>query len=155
NFDGDIPPIFYRQSVVTGFTTVPRVVGFTQQVVGFTQQVTVIPGANGAPPRQVVSNIPITVNTPVVVQDRVALRQTVRLPLAGRYNGVSVVDNGNVLPVDQAYFGYNFYSNAGAALNPLVGGSDLQRQTAGVEQRLLGGDAPVGIAEAVVERTSA
>lgn len=132
-----IRSIFYRQAVVTGFTTVPRVVGFTQQV-------TVIPGVSGAPGRQVVSNVPITINTPVVVQDREPVRETVRLPPDGRYTGVSVVDNGNVLPVDQVYAGYNFYSNAGAALNPLVGGSDLQRRTAGFEKRLLDGNASIG-----------
>jgi len=127
NFDGDPAPIFYKQTIVSGFTTVPRVVGFSQQVTGFTQQVTV--GPNGT----VVTNVPIITNVPITVQDRVPVQQTVKLPLAGRYSGVSVVEWGNPLPRDQVYFGYNFYSNAGGALNPGVGGSDLQRQTAGFE----------------------
>ena len=86
--------------------------------------------------RQTITNTPVITNVPIVVQDRVAVQQSVRLPLAGRYSGVSVVEWGNPLPRDQVYFGYNFYSNAGGALNPGVGGSDLQRQTAGFETQV-------------------
>ncbi|MDB5311703.1 MAG: hypothetical protein JWO38_5905 [Gemmataceae bacterium] len=150
NFAGDFPGIFFNRTVVTGFTTVPTVLGVSQQVVGFTQQVTTVPGpigATGQPgaPTTVITNVPVVVNTPVVGQTRVPVQQVVRIPLAGRYNGVSVVENGNPRPIDQAYVGYNFYSNVGAALNPATGGSDLQRQTAGFEKTVLGGDASVGI----------
>jgi hypothetical protein len=136
NFAGDFPGIFYSRTIVTGFTTVPTLVGTSPQVVGFTQQVTTTPGANGVP-TTVVTNVPVVVNTPVVGQTRVPVQQVVRVPLAGRYNGVSVVENGNPRPIDQAYIGYNFYSNVGASLNPATGGSDLQRQTAGFETRVL------------------
>lgn len=139
NYIGDPSPIFYKQTIVSGYTTVPRVVGFTQQVTGFTQQVVVVGNTT------TINNIPIFSNVPVVVQDRVATTQTVRLPLAGRYNGVSVVEWGNPLPRDEVFVGYNFYSNAGGALNPPgVGGSDLQRQTAGFETLVMD-DASIGI----------
>lgn len=140
NFDGDFPGLFYSRSVVTGFTTVPRVAGFTPRVTGNTTVVTV--GPNG---QRVVTQVPVVVNDPVIVQDRVAVRQTVRVPLAGRYNGVSVVENGNPLPVDQAFVGYNFYSNAGGGLNPGLGGSDVQRQLAGFESSLPGGNTSIGL----------
>ncbi len=131
NFDGDPSPIYYRQTIVTSFQNVPRVTGFTQQITGFTQQVTI--GQGG---QQIITNVPIFANVPTVVIDRIPVKSVVRLPLAGRYNGVSVVEWGNPIPRDYVYVGYNFYSNAGAALNPSVGGSDLQRQTAGFEKVL-------------------
>ena len=140
NFDGDPSPIFYKQNIVTGFTNVPRVVGFSQQVTGFTQQVVVDPNTG----TRTITNVPIFSRVPIVVQDRVAVQQTVKLPLAGRYSGVSVVEWGNPLPRDQVYFGYNFYSNAGGALNPGIGGSDLQRQTAGFETTVFG-NASIGL----------
>jgi hypothetical protein len=129
NFDGDPSPIYYRQTIVTAYTTVPRVV-FTQQITGFTQTVT------EGPQGPVITRTPIYANVPSTVQDRVAVTQTVRLPVAGRYNGVSVVEWGNPIPRDHVYFGYNYYQNAGGALNPGVGGSDLQRQTAGFEKTI-------------------
>jgi hypothetical protein len=147
NFDGDFPGLIYTQNVVTGFNTVPRVVGTAPQVTGFTQQVTVTPG--GA---RTVTSVPVVVNAPVIVQDRVPVVQTVRVPLATRYNGVSVVEFGNPITVDQAYLGYNFYSNVGQRLNPGVGGSDVYRQTAGFEHRILGGDASVGIRVPLVQQ---
>src|SRR6266545_2142755 len=73
NFDGDPSPIFYRQTIITGFTNVPRVVGFSQQVTGFTQQVSV--GPNGT----VITNTPVISNVPIVVQDRVPIQQVVKL----------------------------------------------------------------------------
>jgi hypothetical protein len=140
NFDGDPSPIYYKQSITTGFVNVPRFAGFQQQVTGFTQQATVDPLGN-----TVIRNVPILSNVPVIVQDRVPVTTTVKLPLAGRYSGVSVVEWGNPLPRDQVYFGYNFYSNAGASLNPGVGGSDLQRQTAGFEKTLFDTNASIGL----------
>ena len=35
NFDGDFGGVFYTRRIITGFTVVPRVVGFNQRVVGF------------------------------------------------------------------------------------------------------------------------
>lgn len=141
NFEGDPSPIYYRQTIVSGYTLAPpRIAGYSQQITGFTQQVVV--GPNGS---TTIRNVPIYSNVPIVVQDRIPTRQTVQIPLAGRYNGVSVVEWGNPIPRDQVFFGYNFYSNAGGALNPAgVGGSDLQRQTAGFEKAFLGGDASIG-----------
>ena len=140
NFDGDLGPIYYRQLVISGFTNVPRVVGFSQQVTGFTQQVT-LNNTTGIP---TITNVPVIANVPIVVQDRVPIQQVVKLPFAARYNGVSVVEWGNPIPRDQVYLGYNFYSNAGASLNPTAGGSDIQRQTAGFEKTVFG-NASIGI----------
>ena len=139
NFDGDPSPIYYKQTIVTTFQSQPRVVGFSQQVTGFTTTVTTDGQGN-----QVITRNPIIANVPITVTDRVAVSQTVKLPLAGRYNGVSVVEWGNPIPRDHVYFGYNFYSNAGGALNPGVGGSDLQRQTAGFEKTIFD-NASIGI----------
>lgn len=131
NFDGDPSPIFYRQTIVTSFQTQTRVVGFSQQVTGFTQTITTDNLGN-----QIITRNPIISNVPITVQERVPVTQSVRLPLGSRYNGVSVVEWGNPIPRDQAYLGYNFYSNAGGALNPGNAGSDLQRQTAGFEKTI-------------------
>jgi hypothetical protein len=138
NFDGDMMPIYYKHSITT-LMSQSQVTGFTQQVTGFTQQVTV--GPNGA---RTITNVPVFSNVPVVSQVQVPVQTTVRLPIAGRYNGVSVVDWGNPIPRNQAYFGYNSYSNVGASLNPGLGGSDLQRQTAGLETTIFN-NASVGI----------
>jgi hypothetical protein len=139
NFDGDPSPIYYKQTIVTSFQTQNRVVGFSQQVTGFTQTITTDGQGN-----QVIVRNPIITNVPITVQERVPVTQTVRLPIAGRYNGVSVVEWGNPIPRDHAYFGYNYYSNVGGALNPGGVGSDMQRQTAGFEKTIFD-NASIGI----------
>jgi hypothetical protein len=138
NFDGDMSPIYYKQNITT-FSTISKVVGFSQQITGFTQQVTI--GANGTP---TVTNVPIFSRVPVTAQVPVATQHTVEVPLAGRYNGVSVVDWNSPTPRDQVFLGYNFYSNVGASLNPGLGGSDLYRQMGGFE-KVLGTNGSIGI----------
>ena len=140
NFDGDFIGVFYTRTITTGFTTATRVVGFTQQVVGSTQQVTIDAQGN-----RVTTSVPVTVNVPVTQTVRVPVTRTVRLPAAGRYNGIQIVDNDQARPMDRVYFGYNAYNRVGAALNPGLGGSDLQRQIAGFEKTFLDGDASVGL----------
>jgi len=140
NFDGDPSPVYYKQTIVTSFQTQTRVVGFSQQVTGFTQTITTDGQGN-----QVITRNPIITNVPITVQDRIPVTQTVRIPLGSRYNGVSVVEWGNPIPRDHVYFGYNFYSNLGGALNPGGVGSDMQRQTAGFEKTILDSRASIGI----------
>ena len=152
-FDGDFGGVFYKRVVTTGFTTQPRVVGFTQRVVGFTPTpgpTTTTTTTNGTVGRVVtitntVTNVPIIVNVPIVVQDTVATQRLVRLTLAARYSGVLITDNDNPRPLDRVYGGYNFYDNLGGRLNPGLGGADLQRQTVGFETTFLDGDASFGM----------
>lgn len=138
NFDGDLSPIFYKQTITTGFVDVPHTT-FTQQVTGFTQQVSI----NAAGVRTV-TNVPVFSNIPITTHTLVPVHQTVSVPLAGHYNGVSVVEWGNPLPRNTAYIGYNYYSNVGGALNPTVGGANVNQQTAGFESVVFG-NASVGI----------
>jgi len=141
NFDGDNSGVFYARRIQTGFTEITRVVGFTQVQTG-TTSVTTING-QGQP---VVTRVPVFTQQPVTVTERIPKQSIVRLPLAGRYSGVQIVDNDNPRPVDRVYFGYNFYSDVGASLNPsTIGGSDVQRQTAGFEKTFLNGDASFGM----------
>ncbi|HEY2909749.1 MAG TPA: hypothetical protein VGI99_05860 [Gemmataceae bacterium] len=138
NFDGDPSPIYYKQTITTGFVDVPHTT-FTQQVTGFTQQVSI----NAAGVRTV-TNVPVFSNVPVTTHTLTPVHQTVSIPLAGRYNGVSVVEWGNPLPRNTAYIGYNYYANAGGALNPTIGGSNIDRQTAGFESVVFG-NASIGV----------
>jgi hypothetical protein len=154
NFDGDNVGVYYTRTIVTGMESVIRVVGTVPRVAGTTQTVvglcncTVVDPVTG---QRVPVNRPIIINDPIIVQDPVlgpvvvAQRRTVKLPLAGRYNGVQITDNDSPRPTDRVYFGYNFYYDAGYALNPDVGGSNVQRQMAGFEKTFLGGDASFGM----------
>jgi hypothetical protein len=159
NFDGDFGGVFYARRVTTGFTTVPRVVGFTQSVNGFTPVTTTgtttTTTTTTTTAGQVVTvtntitntttNTPNIVNTPVVVLDTVAQQRLVRLTLAARYSGVLITDNDNPRPQDRVYGGYNFYENIGTGLNPGLGGVNLQRQMVGFEKTFLDGDASFGM----------
>ncbi len=196
NFDGDNLGVFYRRTIITGYTSVPQVTGYTQQVTGTMQQSITVPGQTVTIPGQTVTSqnvtipgqsviarigtteqyttvtipaqtvtatvnipgqtvttagtsvtttVPKTTLVPTIVQTLVPHQQTVLLPLAGRYDGVQIVDNDSPRPMDRVSFGYNFYSSAGASLNPGVGGSDVQRQTAYFEKTFLGGDASIGM----------
>jgi hypothetical protein len=149
NFDGDFGGIFYTRRITTGFTTVPRTIGFTQRVVGFTPTTVTTINTNQNGPRLIVTttNNPIIVNDPVVVNDVVATQRTVRLPLAARYSGILITDNDNPRPQDRFYAGYNFYDNIGGALNrgTGLGQVDLQRQMFGFEKTFLDGDASFGM----------
>jgi hypothetical protein len=137
NFDGDAVPTFYKQNFTTYSNVTSTVI--TQQITGFTQQVSISP--TGA---RTVTNVPVYSNVPTTVTTQVATQHTISVPLAGRYNGVSVVEWGNPMPRNTAYIGYNYYSNVGGALNPTIGGSDLDRQTAGFEKTIFD-NASVGI----------
>ncbi len=139
NFDGDFGGVFYTRTVVTT-TTVPRVVGFTDRVVGTTQTVTVDQMGN-----KIVTNTPIVVQDPIIVEEQVQQRQVYRNILATRYQGIMVTDNDNPRPTDRVYFGYNFYSDAGTSLNPGLGNTDVQRQMVGFEKTFLNGDASFGM----------
>jgi len=173
NFDGDNVGVFYRRRVTVGFATVPQFRGFTTQVVGTNQVVTTTLGATTTvpgttttvrdpvtgqlvtvtgpptvvtgPSSSVITFVPVTTTTPVVGQQVFAVQRVVQYPLAGRYSGIQIVDNDSPRPTDRVYFGYNFYSNVGASLNPGIGGTDVQRQTAGFEKTFLDGDASVGL----------
>ncbi|HJZ58285.1 MAG TPA: hypothetical protein VKE74_25305, partial [Gemmataceae bacterium] len=135
----DFGGIFYsRFENVT--VTAPVVVGFTQKVVGTTQTVTIDTAGN-----KIVTNTPIIQSTPIVVQQQVTQRQVIRVPLAGRYQGVFVSDNDSPRPLDRIYFGYNFLSDVGRSFNPGLGNTDIQRQTMGFEKTILDGDASVGM----------
>jgi hypothetical protein len=172
NFDGDNVGAFYRYCIVVGSDPVTSVVGFNQQDVGTTQrQIGTTPRVIGNTQTIIVGggadsgNVPrppVVITTPVVVQDpvfaldpviattpvtatqQVPRKAVVLLPAASRYSGIQITDNDSPRPTDRLYFGYNFYSDAGASLNPL-GGSDIQRQMAGVETTFLGGDASIGL----------
>ncbi len=154
NFDGDNIGVFYTRTIVVGLeratrviATIPRVAGTTQTVVG-TCNCTVIDPVTG---QRVPANRPIIITDPVIVNDPVlgqvvvAQRRTVKLPLAGRYNGVQITDNDSPRPTDRIYFGYNFFYDAGYSLNPGIGGSNIQRQMAGFEKTFLDGDASFGM----------
>jgi hypothetical protein len=174
NFDGDNVGVFYCVPVVTGFDSVTRVIGFNQRIVGTTQrqigttprvigntQTIIIPG--GGEVSMPINQPPIVINTPVIVQDPVfatdpvivndpitatdliARRALVKIPVASRYSGIQITDNDSPRPTDRLYFGYQFYSDVGGSMNPGVGGSDLQRQTAGFEMTFLDGDASIGM----------
>lgn len=156
NFDGDFGGVYYSRRVTTGFTTVPRVVGFTQRVTGFTPTTTTVTtttttiDTQGRPiPTTTITNTttltPVIVNDPVIVSDRVAQTRLVRLTLASRYSGVLVTDNDNPRPQDRFYGGFNFYDDIGGKLNPGLGQVDFQRQLVGFEKTFLGGDASFGM----------
>lgn len=156
NFDGDFGGVFYRRRIVTGYTTVPRVVGFTQRVTGFTpttttsttQTTTTDPFGRIVVTNTVTNsttNTPVIVSDPVLVSDRVAETRIVRLTLAARYSGVLITDNDGPRPQDRIYGGFNFYDNIGGSLNPGLGQVDLQRETVGFEKTFLGGDASFGM----------
>ncbi len=168
NFDGDFAGIFYTRRVTTGFTTVPRVIGFSQRVVGFTPVTMTNTGTRttstqtttldnlGRPTLTVintttntvtntVTNVPIIVNDPIVVNDIVAQQRLIRLTLAARYSGILITDNDNPRPQDRVYGGFNFYDNIGKSLNPGLGNVDLQRQMVGFEKTFLDGDASFGM----------
>ncbi|MCI0699930.1 MAG: hypothetical protein L0241_02470 [Planctomycetia bacterium] len=149
NFDGDFGGVFYKRLVTVGTTTVPRVVGFTQQVVGFTpittQTITIDPQTGQRTLTITTTNNPIIVNNPIVTQTVVPQQRVVRLPLAARYSGILITDNDNPRPQDRVYFGYNFYDNIGGRNNLGLGEVDLQRQMAGFEKTFLDGDASVGM----------
>jgi hypothetical protein len=172
NFDGDNLGVLYRQYVLLGYTPVTVPTGFTQQIVGTTpRQVGTTPRVIGFNRTVVIRadsggnavGQPVVVTTPVVVQDPVivldpiiATTQTtgtaylprqavVLLPAASRYSGIQITDNDSPRPTDRLYFGYQFYSDAGASLNPTTGGSDVQRQMAGFETTFLDGNASVGM----------
>jgi hypothetical protein len=122
NFDGDFGGIFYRTTVLVG----PAVPAST------TQRVVVDAAGN----KQVITiNVPAAPGTP----------REVLIPVGSRYNGIQITDNDNPRPTDRAYFGYSFYDDIGASLNPGVGGGDLQRQIAGFEKTFLNGDASFGM----------
>ncbi|HEY1186129.1 MAG TPA: hypothetical protein VGE74_00670 [Gemmata sp.] len=156
NFDGDLGGAYYQRRIVTGFTTVPRVVGFTQRVTGFTPTTTSTTTQTIGTDTQgrfvvtntvtnTTTNTPIIVNDPVIVSDRVAQTRLVRLTLASRYGAILVTDNDNPRPQDRIYGGFNFYDNIGGKLNPGLGQTDLQRQTVGFEKTFLDGDASFGM----------
>ena len=158
NFDGDFGGVFYTRRVTTGFTTRPRIVGFTQRVVGFTPTTTTTSSSVTLPSGPITGNTttittitntttnnPIIVNDPIVVQDTVAQQRLVRLTLAARYSGVLITDNDNPRPQDRVYGGFNFYDDIGGSLNPGTGETDLQRQMVGFEKTFLGGDASFGM----------
>lgn len=157
NFDGDFGGVYYRRRVVTGFTTVPRVVGFTQRVTGFTPTTTTTTTQTQTqdPTGRIITitntitntttNTPVIVSDPVTVNDRVAVTRLVRLTLASRYSGVLVTDNDNPRPQDRVYGGFNFYDDIGGKLNPGLGQVDFQRQLVGFEKTFLGGDASFGM----------
>lgn len=168
NFDGDNVGVFYRRQVLVGFDRVAQVVGFNQTIIGANQRQvgttprvigttqTVVPDASNPNGFRIVTT-PVVVQDPVFVLDPVIgttpvtanvlvpRTTTVQLPAASRYNGVQITDNDNPRPTDRVYFGYNFYSDVGASLNPTLGGSDVQRQMAGFEMTFLDGDASVGM----------
>jgi hypothetical protein len=87
---------------------------------------------------------PVIATTPVTATQLVPRTAVVLLPAASRYSGIQITDNDSPRPTDRLYFGYQFYSDAGASLNPL-GGSDIQRQMAGFETTFLDGDASLGL----------
>ena len=161
NFDGDFGGVFYKRLITTGFTTRPRVIGFSQRVVGnritppnpATTTTTTTTSFNTGVPVVTITNtvtsvatsFPIIVNDPIVVQETVATQRLVRLTLAARYSGILITDNDNPRPQDRVYGGYNFYDNIGGRLNPGLGGVDLQRQMVGFEKTFLDGDASFGM----------
>ena len=79
NFDGDPSPIYYRQTIVTAFQNVTRVVGFSQQVTGFTQQVTV----NTQTGVRTITNVPIISNVSMGPSDSLSSSQR-KKPPSGR-----------------------------------------------------------------------
>jgi len=171
NFDGDNLGVLYRQYLLLGFTPVSVPIGFTQQIVGvtprqvgttprvigFNRTIIISDGGSGQPGQPVVITTPIVVQDPVIVLDPIVAttqtngtvfvprRAVVLLPAASRYSGIQITDNDSPRPTDRLYFGYQFYSDAGASLNPDTGGSDVQRQMAGFEMTFLDGDASVGM----------
>ncbi len=168
NFDGDFNGVFYRRSVAAGFTTVPRVVGFTPRVIGTTQRVVGFTPVTTTTTTREIINLPggtafldtvtntttntpvfvtdqVVVNDPIVVNDIVAIKRVVRQALAARYSGVLITDNDSPRPQDRVYGGYNFYDDIGGAVNPGVPQTDQQRQTVGFEKTFLGGDASFGM----------
>jgi hypothetical protein len=170
NFDGDNLGGFYRRLVTLGYAQAGSVVGFNQQivgttqqqvgttprVVGTTQQVVLLPDASGQLSPIVVTKPiiiqdpvyvlnPVIRTTPIVATQLTAQQAVVLLPAATRYSGIQITDNDSPRPTDRLYFGYQFYSNAGASLNPVVGGSDVQRQMAGFETTVLDGNGSIGM----------
>jgi hypothetical protein len=166
NFDGDFRGVFYRLSLVTGTAPVTRVIGFNQQVVGTHQrQVGTTPRVIGNTQTVVIDPLgnrtvtttpvvvqdpvfvldPVIATTPVTATEQVARVTQAQILAASRYAGVMITDNDSPRPTDRVYAGYNFYYDTGAALNPGLGGSNVQQQMAGFELTLFDGDASVGM----------
>ena len=69
------------------------------------------------------TQVPVIVSDPIVVNDVVAQQRLARLTLAARYSGILITDNDGPRLQDRLYGGYNFYDNIGGRLNPGPGPS--------------------------------
>jgi hypothetical protein len=133
-YDGDNVGVFYRLRVVTG-STIQRVqTGTTTQII--------------RTPNGIFTRI-----VPVFANVAVPTTRTVRVPVAGRYAGVQVTENESPRPDDRVYFGYNYYDQVGATLNPGFGNVIQHRMTIGFEKTLLDGAASVGMRLPFVQLT--
>lgn len=98
-FDGDFGGVFYSRTIV-GSRVEYGQTGTTNTTVWSVGQY-----------GQVIQK---TVSTPVYGYFTTPGTQTVRVPVAGGYSGVSITDNDSARPVDRVYFGYNYYDGFGA-----------------------------------------
>jgi hypothetical protein len=126
--DNDNAGIFYRLRIVTG-TTIQR------QQVG-TRQVVVIDPQTG---RATIVTIPVFANVPVQTTG------TVRVPVAGRYSGVQVMDNDSPRPDDRVYVGHHYYDGLAGSLNSTIGAFQQHRSMVGFEKTFADGTASLGM----------
>jgi hypothetical protein len=136
-FDGDFGGVFYSKTIVTGYQT--------QTVLTSTKTVRIPILIDGKiyGYRTSVTQVYGTVTTPET--------RVVHVPVSGNYAGIMITDNDSPRPTDRAYFGYNYYNNFGAALNPGLSNVNLQRQMFGFEKTFLSGNASVGLRLPFVE----
>src|SRR5437762_2270291 len=110
----------------------------------------VVPGTSTTIPGQIIGQRVVLQNGRIVTTQIVGPGQTtlgplVRLPLAGQYGGIQLVENDNPRPTDRVYFGYNYYDRVGAAFNPGGNPLNLNRETVGFEKTFFNGDASLGL----------
>ncbi len=129
-FDGDFSGGFYSKTIVVGFTTQRVQTGTTT-----TKTVTQTDGGT----------FTTITTTPVFGTTSVPITRVVRVPISGEYSGVLITDNDSPRPTDRVYFGYNYYSNLGASLNPGLGTINENREMIGFEKTFLDGNASFGM----------
>lgn len=126
-FDGDFGGVFYAKTILVGYTTQTIQTG------------TKLVETRGLDGQRIFTRVPVysTITTPET--------RVIHVPVSGSYSGVLITDNDSPRPTDRVYFGYNYYSGMGSALNSGFGGINENREMFGFEKTFLDGNASFGM----------
>lgn len=133
---GDLPATSYVRGMICfpALVTVnipPVIVTTPPQIINIDGQITVIPGRT----------IVVSPGRTIVEQSTVC--RDILIPQVGR-GAVKIEENESPRPMDRAYVTYDFFDNI-TRVFPGIPGSDLHRETYGVELTFLDGDASIGL----------